>query len=75
MDNDRKRLAYSRAYWVGPSKSSLDPYKEVRAASERVKMGISNREIEAGSIGNDFEEVSKQLLLENQQLKGVSNEE
>lgn len=75
MESEEKRLAYSRAYWVGPSKSSLDPFKEVRAAKERVELGISNREIEAGSIGNDYEEVNKQLVIENSQLKEVKNEE
>lgn len=69
FDSELIRRAYTRAEWHGPSFGTLDPVKEVQAASMRVQNGISTREKEAMEIaGSDFETNARQLAYENEVL-------
>lgn len=62
----RIRAAYTRAKWIGDSSGSIDPEKEVKAAKERIDLGISTREKESVSYdGGDWEANHKQLAKEN----------
>ena len=61
------RAAYNRSKWIGDSPGSIDPEKEVKAARERIDLGISTREKESVSYdGGDWEANHKQLAKENQ---------
>lgn len=62
-DEDNKN-AYTRCMWVGEAKGHLDPVKEIKAATARVALGISSLETEAQEIGNDWEEMHKQSVIE-----------
>lgn len=45
--NDVVRAAWCKAVWTGDGPGSIDPEKEVRAARERVDLGISTLEAES----------------------------
>lgn len=65
LDNPLKRRAYLSAEWYGETQSQLDPLKEIRAASERVALGVSTIATEARAInGSDWEDNFEQLSLE-----------
>ncbi len=64
FDSKEIRDAYTRCTWVGESKGHLDPVKEIVAAEKRVGLGISTLEKEAREIGNDWEEMHKQSVIE-----------
>lgn len=71
MDNPLKRKAYSSCKWVGQSKGHLDPLKEVNAAKAKVDYGFSTIEIEAQEMGNDWDEVQAQRVIEQRmRVKG-----
>ena len=59
------RAAYCRAEWHGPSQGQIDPFREVRAAKERIEEGISTREREAAEMtGTDFNVNHRQRVKE-----------
>lgn len=65
LDNPLVRKAYLCAEWYGETQSQLDPLKEVKAAAERISLGISTVATEARAInGSDWEDNFKQLALE-----------
>ena len=64
-DNLLIRKAYLGAEWYGETQSQLDPLKEIRAAAERVALGVSTVATESRAInGSDWEDNFKQLALE-----------
>lgn len=60
-----RRIAYSRALWIGPSRGSMDEEKEASAAKTRIEIGVSNEAIETAQMtGEDWEDVYEQRLEE-----------
>lgn len=69
-DNLLKRKAYLGAEWYGETQSQLDPLKEIRAAAERVALGVSTVATESRAInGSDWEDNFKQQALEKNMKK------
>ncbi|RKJ18415.1 phage portal protein [bacterium D16-50] len=63
------REAWCRCAWNGPSQGMLDPLKEVNAATRRVRLGISTREIETmESSGGSFDDNVEQLRREAERM-------
>lgn len=65
------RSAWCRAQWVGDGPGSIDPEREVKAAGERVALGIST--LEAESLlhdGVDWETKHGQLIKEAAARRG-----
>lgn len=59
------REAWCKCAWNGPSQGMLDPLKEVNAATKRVELGISTREIETMEMsGGNFDDNASQLKHE-----------
>ncbi len=46
-DDPLLQKAWTRAKWIGPARGAVDELKEIQAAKERIKSGISTIEIEA----------------------------
>lgn len=70
------RKAYCKAEWNGPAKGMLDPLKEVNAASKRINLGLSTREIETiEQTGGDFDSNIQQLIRENELMRKANGEE
>lgn len=66
----RLRQAYSRVSWIGDGPGSIDPEKEVNAATKRINAGISTLEKEAAAYdGGDWEANIKQRTKESQMMK------
>ena len=66
--------AWSGAQWNGPSQGQLDPLKEVKASTLRVRQGFSTRTKETVELnGGDFEQNVRILAKEYKLLeeKGV----
>lgn len=69
-ENPLKRKAYLGAEWYGETQSQLDPLKEIRAAAERVALGVSTVATESRAInGSDWEDNFKQQALEKNMKK------
>ncbi len=51
------RLRFVRPHWNKYIKKSWDELRDAKSATERINNGSSNRSIEAGRIGNDFDHV------------------
>jgi len=78
------RAAYANASWSGPAKGSIDELKEIKAARERIEVGVSTIQKEAQEIsGMHWRDIHKQRTVEHNmrkeadllsvQKKGVSN--
>lgn len=64
------RKAYLGSEWVGPAKGQIDELKEVKAAKERVNMGISTlAEVTAEMTGGDWEKKHPQSVKEHNARK------
>ena len=64
------RKAYSGSEWVGPAKGMIDELKEVKAAQERIKEGISTlSEVTAEMTGGDWEKKHPQSVKEHNMRK------
>lgn len=61
-----KRAWYCRAKWIGDGRGWVDPLKEVQAAEQRMKIGVSTLETECAEQGEDWEEVLEQRARETQ---------
>ncbi|MDJ0838957.1 MAG: phage portal protein, partial [Acidobacteriota bacterium] len=59
LTNPLLRAEYRRASWVGPSRSMVDPLKEVLAAIKRIQARLSNHHIEAQGLGHDWDELMR----------------
>lgn len=65
FDDPIIRAAYCRAEWTGPAMGQLNPSDEIDAAEQRIKVGVSTRQIEAAALmGQNWEEVHTQLAKE-----------
>lgn len=65
FDSEAMRYLYSQASWIGPTRASIDEGAEIRAATDRVSLGISNRQTEAEQmLGYDWASVNRQLIRE-----------
>lgn len=54
--------------WVGPARGTIDEYKEVLAAKERIALGLSSRAEECEELrGVDWLDVNRQLATEERQ--------
>lgn len=59
------RAAYLRTQWIGPAPGQIDELKEAKAAGERIKIGVSNEELETAQLtGQDWEAVHEQRARE-----------
>lgn len=59
------REAWCKCSWNGPSQGMLDPLKEINAATKRVALGVSTREIETMEMnGGNFDDNAAQLKHE-----------
>ena len=62
--------AYCGAEWVGPAKAVIDEVKEVKAASERINIGISTLQEETAQLtGGDWERKHPQTVKEQTMRK------
>lgn len=67
------REAWCRCAWNGPSQGMLDPLKEVNAATKRVRLGISTREIETMEMsGGSFDDNAEQLKREAEKMGEIN---
>lgn len=67
------RKAWCKCAWNGPTQGMLDPLKEINAATKRVNLGVSTREIETMEMtGGDFQSNAVQLLREAEIMKEIN---
>lgn len=64
-----KRLDWTRARWIAPGWSWVDPLKEVKASNEAIAGNISSLADEAAGQGKDWEEIMEQRAREEQKRK------
>lgn len=58
------RDAYCSAKFTGAGRGQIDPVKETRAATERLRLGLSTLEDEAAEQGKDYQEIMNQRARE-----------
>tara|TARA_Y100000310_G_scaffold342185_1_gene444180 strand:+ start:2065 stop:3672 length:1608 start_codon:yes stop_codon:yes gene_type:complete len=78
FDNPLIRKAYLGAMWHGTAQGQIDPLKEIKAAKERVDLGVSNLSRETIELsGEDWEKIHKQSVKEKRVrlLDGLETEE
>ncbi len=69
------RKAWCGVEWNGPAPGQIDPTKEVKAARERVELGVSTREQETMQLtGGDFDKNVEQLVLEREKMQIINKE-
>ena len=62
FDDALMRRAYLNADWIGDGPISIDPVKDIEAATGRIELGISTRQKEAAAYdGGDWEQNNVQL--------------
>ncbi len=67
------REAWCKCAWNGPSQGMLDPLKEINAATKRVQLGVSTREIETMEMnGGSFDDNAEQLKREAEKMGEIS---
>ncbi len=65
LDNPSMRRAYLRAAWIGPVPGQLNPIDEVKAAAQRIEIGVSSIAREALELsGADWESIHLQRKKE-----------
>lgn len=60
-----------RARWGPPGWEYVEPEKDIKAAVRRIRAGLSSREIEAGKLGVDVEELDHQIAAENERAESL----
>jgi len=68
------KSAWTRSRWLMPGRGWVDPMKEAEAARERIALGISTLEREAGEQGSDWEEVLAQRGRELARARDIETE-
>jgi len=58
------QIAWTRCKWIFAGRGWVDPFKEARAADQRLKSGISTLADEAGEQGRDWREQIDQMARE-----------
>lgn len=75
-DGERFKKAYLNGNWQGSNRIVLEPMAEVKAARERISLGISNRSVEGIALtGIRFKDNVKQLQKEDELLNEGQIEE
>lgn len=70
------RKAWLEAEWIGPSRGQVDELKEVKAAKERIGMGVSTLSEETSQLtGGDWERKHPQRVKEVQRRRNDGLEE
>jgi len=64
-----QRLDWTRARWIAPGWSWVDPLKEVQASKLAMEIGVSNLSDECASQGKDWEENLEQQAREEEKRK------
>lgn len=65
FDDPVIRQAWLGSEWIGPAKGQIDPLKEIKAAKERIAIGVSTHAEETAAItGGDWERKHRQLAKE-----------
>jgi len=65
------RLDWTRARWISPGWSYIDPLKEAKATKEALDSGISSLADEASAQGRDWEEIIEQKVREAIKIKDL----
>lgn len=66
LSDPMARKAYLGSEWIGPTKGQIDELKEIKAAKERVAMGVSTlSEVTAEMTGGDWEKKHPQSVKEH----------
>lgn len=60
--------AYTACSWIGAPRGQIDELKETEAAIRRIQAGLSTYEKEAARFGEDFREVFRQRLREQNMI-------
>jgi len=64
------RAAWTKTSWVGPARGAIDENKEIAAATDRIALGVSTRQIEAEELQQaDWLDLHKQLAKEMRKRK------
>lgn len=71
---EEAKTAWTRARWRMPGRGWVDPLKEAQAAGERIMLGISSLEREAGEQGGDWEEILAQRAREMARAMALEQE-
>jgi len=71
-ENGRPKSAWTRARWIAPGWSWVDPLKEVKASREAIAGNISSLADEAAGQGKDWEEILEQRAREEQKRKELN---
>ena len=67
FDNPRIFRAWTKCGWIGSSPGSIDPLKEIMASEVKIKIGVSNQEIEClEHNGGDWRDVNGQRGVEKE---------
>lgn len=74
FEDESIRYAFSKAIWIGPNKTSLDPMKDARAAELQLKNRTVTRSMIALSQGIDFDDLIEELEYEEKVIKEIGGE-
>lgn len=61
----RQKRLWTNAHWIGPSRGSIDPLKEVQADVAAINAGLKTRSEAIAERGGVFEDVTQRLADEN----------
>lgn len=61
--------AYCACSWIGAPRGQIDELKETQAAISRIKFGLSTYEKEIARFGDDFREVFRQRMREQDMIE------
>jgi lambda family phage portal protein len=65
FDDPRIFKAWTRCGWIGSNPGSIDPLKEIMASEVKIKIGVSNQEMECLEHGgNDWRDITAQQGIE-----------
>ena len=70
-DYYKNQVAWTRCKWIFAGRGWVDPFKEARAADQRMKSGISTLADETGEQGRDWREQMDQMSREQAYAKEV----
>lgn len=71
FEDEAIRYAFSKAIWIGPNKTSLDPVKDARAAEIQLKNKMITRSMIAMSQGYDYEELIDEIIDEEKRMAEI----
>lgn len=65
------KAAWCNAEWIGSGRLAIDGLKEVKEAILRIEAGLSTYEKELAEMGQDYQEVFEQQVIEMQERKNA----